>query len=194
MDDLTVRPLDPTQLDAWLAFFDGDAFADNPGWGGCYCRCFTFGARGWDAWDAACADGSNRAAMVAGIGEARIDGMLARRGGKIVGWTQFGPTERFCTPQAPLAPVEPGLASLVCFVIAPAHRRTGVARALLRGACDELARRGFTAVDVRAMPEGDRPAMDEFTGPIGLFESEGFAREEVGERRVRLRKRLVDAG
>ena len=32
-----IVPLDRGLLGAWLDFFDGRAFADNPGWKHCYC-------------------------------------------------------------------------------------------------------------------------------------------------------------
>lgn len=51
MEPLSLRPLGPSLLEDWLAFFDGDAFADHPEWGSCYCRCFVFGGGGFEAWD-----------------------------------------------------------------------------------------------------------------------------------------------
>lgn len=75
-----IRALTPGLLTDWLAFFDGDAFADNPGWGACYCRCYLFGNRGMDAWDAACASPvENRAAMIERIRAGTVDGLLAYR-------------------------------------------------------------------------------------------------------------------
>lgn len=35
--DIEIRELSPALLADYLAFFDGDAFADNPGWSSCYC-------------------------------------------------------------------------------------------------------------------------------------------------------------
>lgn len=169
-----VTPLDPAQADDWLAFFDGPAFADNRDWGGCYCRCFLAGGCGWEEWDAACASGENRGRMADDIRAGRIDGMLARRDGQVVGWLHMGPVGRFQTPVGP-APVErPDVARIVCYVVAAEHRRTGVARALLRGACAELAARGFTSVEATCRADDEHPAMELFGGPAALYLSEGF--------------------
>jgi ribosomal protein S18 acetylase RimI-like enzyme len=193
-DDISIEALRPDLVDDWLAFFDGPAFADNPEWGGCYCRCFLFGAQGYPAWDAACADRRNRATMIAEIRGGRVDGLLARRGGEVVGWLHLGPADRFCTPAGPLPEAEPEQAAIVCFVIDVRHRRTGVARALLRAACADLARRGFASVMARAAVGADVPASEQFTGPLALYLSEGF--EVAGEptHRVRVVRRLAVNG
>lgn len=190
--------LTPDRLEEWLGFFDRDAFADNPEWGSCYCRCFLIGGGGPERWDAACAGGENRAAMIERIRAGEVDGLLARVDGKVVGWVQYGPTTRFHPPMGPLAPAEDDVASIVCFVVAAGHRRTGVARAMLRGACDVLARRGFRAVDARpkAPPSdgsGTHGAAEEFTGPLGLYLAEGFAVADDSKSRWRVRRELARA-
>lgn len=190
MTDLVLRPLVPALLDDWLGFFEGEAFADNPAWGGCYCRCFLFGGGGFDAWDRACETGENRGVMVEKIRAGEVDGLLAYRGGRIVGWVHYGPTARFHTPLAPLAPVEEGVASIVCFVIAPAERRKGVARALLRGACAALTQANFHAVDARPRV-GEHPAAEHFLGPPDLYLSEGFVEVDRTPDRLRVRRTLA---
>lgn len=184
--DLALRALTPALADDWLAFFDRDAFCDNPDWGSCYCRCFVLGGGGFEAWDAACASpGLNRSVMADRIRAGTVDGTLAYLGGKVVGWVHWGPTERFETPVGRLAPAEPGVASIVCFVVAPQHRRTGVARALLRAACDEIARRGFVAVDARPKASPEEGAMHLFGGPLSMYVAEGFEAADNSGRRLR---------
>ena len=190
MQQIDVSAFTPDQLDDWLAFFDGPAFADNPDWSTCYCRCFLFGEKGWPAWDAACESGQNRPAMVDEARAGRVDGMLARREGKVVGWIHAGPAERFTSPTGPIVAPEVGLAAIVCFVVAPDERGKGVARALLRGALGELAGRGFTAVEARAQPESSESAAHQFTGPLALYRSEGFVEVGAAGDRVRLRREL----
>lgn len=187
---IDIRPLTPDQADDWLDFFDRRAFADNPAWGGCYCRIYLLGPGDDDAWDAACASGENRDVMAAAIRAGEVDGLLAREDGEIVGWTHFGPTSRFHPPGGPLAPADAGVASIVCFVVAHTHRRRGVARAMLDRALDELADRGFTAVDARPLASDEHEAMELFTGPRGLYEAAGFEVVEQGERRLRMRRTL----
>ena len=192
--DTQLRRLEPSLLPDWLAFFDGEAFSDNKDWATCYCRCFVFGGGGAEAWDAACAaPGANRAAMEAKVAAGGIDGLLAYRDGEVVGWTQYGPSTRFHTPKGKLVPAEDGLATIVCFVVAPRHRRSGVARTLLRGACDDLARRGFRAVDARAAVRPEPGDMHVFSGPLAMYLAEGFVRQEGGAAptHVRLRRDLT---
>ena len=40
MTPLVILPLTAERASDWTAFFDRVAFADNPEWAGCYCRCF----------------------------------------------------------------------------------------------------------------------------------------------------------
>jgi GNAT superfamily N-acetyltransferase len=66
-------------------------------------------------------------------------------------------------------------AIIVCFVIAPAWRRHGVATALLDAALVDLAARGVAIVDAFPFKSGDSvsPA-DHYHGPASLFASRGF--------------------
>ena len=185
---LTLRALGPDTLHAWLAFMDGPAFADNRDWGTCYCRAYLFAEPGPDAWDRACATpGLNRSHMIERIGAGTVDGLLAFRDGEAVGWTHYGATSRFPT----LLPADDGVASIVCFVVAEKHRRSGVARGLLRGACDDLSLRGFGAVDARPGTLSGGPAMEQFRGPLALYLSEGFSVAEEGAKWVRVRRPLT---
>lgn len=188
---ITVSPLRPADLDAWLDFFDHRAFADNPEWGTCYCRAFRV-APGED-WDAACAAGANRAPMAAAVAEGRVQGALAWEEGRVVGWVQHGAARAFTTPFGPLFPAYQGredVGAVICFVIAPEARGRGVARALLRGALDQLRAAGFAEVVARAAPEGDDTA-HQFTGPLGLYRAEGFGPDPAGtERRPWVKRRL----
>lgn len=185
--ETVVRALTPELLDDWLAFFDGPAFADNPAWGTCYCRCFVFGG-GREAWDAACERaGENREAMVERIRASRVDGLLAYRDGAPVGWVHVGPTSRFHSPVGPLTPADEGAASIVCFVVAAERRRSGVARALLRAAKDLLRGQGHATVDARPRAGGGHGDAEHFLGPLDLYLSEGFSVVEESAGRVRVR-------
>jgi len=170
---MDIRPFRPDLLDDWIAFFDGPAFADNPDWRGCWCRAYRF--RGdMEAWDAACASGENRGAMIEAVRAGTVQGCLAYDGGRAVGWVQFGPRERFKGPY--LGDPVPGLGAIVCFVVAATHRRRGVARALSRGACAAMARAGLTVVEACPLrDEAAGPACEQFHGPRALYLSEGFS-------------------
>ncbi len=188
---LDIRPLTPDHADDWLAFFDELAFADNPEWSGCYCRVSLFGEGSYEDWGAACDANANRGPMVDAIRRGTIDGLLAREDGRVVAWTHFGPTARFHPPggNGPLQPADEGIASIVCFVVAHTHRRRGIATKLLNAALEELARRGFTAVDARPRPDDNHEPMELFKGPRVMYEAAGFEQVEDGPR-VRLRRQL----
>jgi GNAT superfamily N-acetyltransferase len=188
--DVSVRELTPALLPRWLAFFDGPAFADNPDWGSCYCRCFRFDG-GLDAWDAACASGENRREMSAAIAAGRVSGALAFDGEAPVGWVQFGSRTDFRHPAIAACPVDDAdaVGSIVCFVVAATHRRRGVAGALLRAACDALARRGLSIAE--AYPDRDGAEHRFMCGPLEMYAAEGFAAFRELPKRVVLRKRLA---
>ena len=172
---MDVRALRPTDLQDWLAFFDGPAFRDNHEWSTCYCRSFVI--ENPDSWDAACEGGLNRTPMCAAIEKGGIDGMLARVDGAVVGWIHMGPVTRFNFRARfhDRADDEPGVAGIVCLLVAKPMRRRGVAKALLRGAIETLRDRGFRRV--RAWPRTDEShdgEMELFHGPRALYLSEGF--------------------
>ena len=39
-DAIEIKPLSPDRLGDFMAFFEGEAFSDNPKWSSCYCQCF----------------------------------------------------------------------------------------------------------------------------------------------------------
>lgn len=186
-------PMTPERAADWERFFAEDAFADNPDWASCWCRCFR--AAEWAAdWDGACERGENRAPMLAAARAGTLRGVLAYAGDRVVGWCQADARAafRFRKPgQDAASPDAPEAAAIVCFLVAPAWRGRGVARALLREACAELARRGFTSVD--AFPRKAGGCAELFGGPAELLRAAGFApAADLGDRWV-LRRALAAA-
>ncbi len=79
----------------------------------------------------------------------------------------------------PCAPFE--AAAVVCFIVAPARRRQGVAQALLAAALTSLTERGFKLVDAFPFKAGDsESSTDHYHGPLSMFLTAGFTvlREE----------------
>jgi len=179
---IVVTPLRPEQAGDFLRFFDherGIAFADNPQWAKCYCHYYQVPKSiRWASLSAP----QNRTAMRARIAVGEMEGFLAYDGGEVVGWVNAQPRHklphcfaRLGTPPTPLpcAPFE--AAAIVCFVIAPTHRRRGIARALLRGALESFAPRGFKLVDAVPFKAGDSElAADHYHGPLPIFFDAGF--------------------
>ena len=75
-----VHALTPQRETDFLAFFDGDAFADNPRWGSCYCQ-FLHVDHTLVKWPARSA-AQNRAAAQRRIGTRRMQGYLAYADGR----------------------------------------------------------------------------------------------------------------
>jgi GNAT superfamily N-acetyltransferase len=173
--DVVVRPLTHELLDDWLAFFDGDAFADNPDWCDCYCQFFhVYEEAVWESRTAA----QNRAASVEMIQSRRMHGYLAYLDGRPVGWCHAAPRSQLprIAGDAELAAGDgSGVGAIVCFLIAAPARRRGVASALLAAACAGFRQQGFAVVEAypSAVAAGDAA---NYHGPLELYLRAGFER------------------
>lgn len=194
-----IERLTPARGGDYLAFFDherGPAFADNPQWRTCYCHYYQVPpALDWSAFDGP----ANRVAMAARIASGEMEGYLAYAGDEVAGWMNAQPYQklryacarmRIAPPDLPVAPHD--AAAIVCFVIAPARRRQGVARALLAAGLANLAARGLALVDAfpwNAGP-GDTKATDHYHGTLSMFTDTGFAPIATHENVTVVRKLL----
>jgi len=189
MSEIQIHPLSPARGDDYLRFFDherGPAFADNPEWARCYCHYYEVPLA--VDWPSLSGD-ANRAAMRARIEVGEMEGFLAYDGGAVVGWMNAQPRhklrhcfERMRIAAPDIACADFDAAAIVCFVIAPARRRSGIARALLTGGLAALAARGFKVVDAFPFKSGDSvAAADHYHGPLALYVDAGFTilREEA---------------
>ncbi|CAN5141252.1 hypothetical protein BH18CHL2_BH18CHL2_04540 [soil metagenome] len=181
MTPLEIRALAPENVDELLAFFDRDAFADNTWWSGCYCYFYHSPGDEWDAGSDKAAEHreAKRRHALAG----RSHGFLAYAGGKVVGWLNAAPRESYENPRGfgEARDGTPGVGALMCFVVAPGHRRRGVARALLRAACDGFKRASLRYAEGYARVAPKRDDWETFDtmsyhGPLALYEAEGFTR------------------
>jgi GNAT superfamily N-acetyltransferase len=173
MADYEIKRLAPELAEDFLAFFDGPAFADNPGWAGCYCGAYyTPEGEHWDEADAH----RNRAATIKRIVEGRMAGYLAYSGGESVGWLNAA-ASRFYPP------VNVGgedsesarIGHVVCFVVSPAWRGKGVARALLAAALADFRAQGLWIAQAAPRPGAEGGAAN-YKGPLSMFEHAGFVR------------------
>jgi ribosomal protein S18 acetylase RimI-like enzyme len=180
---LVVERLTPARRDDFLGFFDhqrGAAFADNPEWAKCYCHYYHVPkAITWSTLDGA----ANRVAMTARIDAGEMDGFLAYAGDEVVGWLNAQPWHKLRHACARLDIAAPDLdvpaheaAAVVCFVVAPAWRRRGVARELLEAALSSFIQRGVRVVDAFPWKSGDsNKPTDHYHGPLSLFIAAGFS-------------------
>jgi GNAT superfamily N-acetyltransferase len=108
-------------------------------------------------------------------------GILAYVDGHPAGWCAVGPRSDFARlrtsrtiPKIDDAPVW----SIVCFIVRAAHRRKGVAHALIEGAVEYAASCGATVVEGYPVDtEGARISGSfAYVGTVPLFERAGFTR------------------
>ena len=166
-----IRPLGPERLADFLAFFDGEAFADNPKWGFCFCQ-FMYVDHRVVRWNGRTVQ-ENRSAACERICSGRMQGLLAYRDGKPVGWCNAAP-RTLLDALADEPDSDAGrIGQIACFVVARPHRRSGVATALLGAACDFLKAQGFALLEGRALPETSSDAAQHY-GPLPMYLAAGF--------------------
>jgi GNAT superfamily N-acetyltransferase len=121
-------------------------------------------------------------------------GLLAQRDGAPVGWVSVAPRSDYVRlPRTQLVAAgtpdpdftDATIWAIVCFTVAPAHRRTGVARHLLAAAIEHAAAGGARRIeaypidtDAHPAPRRAPSAGDLTTGSLALFTGAGFV--EVG--------------
>jgi len=183
---MEIRALAPELADDFFAFFDRRAFADNPYWKGCYCTFFHRPERIPEGETGQRPTRKEQArALIADHG---LQGYLAYGSdGGVLGWCNANRKQAFARFGAP-KPAEAGILAVVCFVIDPAHRRQGIARALLERVLEDAAARGFRWVEAYPSARA-RSASGHYHGPLSLYESLGFQR--IPGRKLTVRKELA---
>ena len=170
---MRVERLTPDLLDDWLAYFDHDAFADNADWEGCYCCFFHMDE---DAWGQTTPE-RNRALAAELVTKGELNGYLAYSDeGQPVGWCQAAPflsiPNLACDRE--LLSDDAGLVgSIVCFNVAAACRKQGVAAVLLEAACDGFRAAGLHIAEAYPRPEAEGDAAN-YHGPLALYLRAGF--------------------
>jgi ribosomal protein S18 acetylase RimI-like enzyme len=166
-----IHPLAPERLADFLAFFDGEAFSDNPAWSSCYCQCFyeDHSKVHWPGRTAA----ENRECAVQRIAQGRMQGLLAYREGKVVGWCNAAPRKLLhALDDEPVADPE-RVGTILCFLVAPSARGRGVATALLGAACQQLREQGLATAEANPRPDAKGAAENHF-GTLRMYLAAGF--------------------
>jgi GNAT superfamily N-acetyltransferase len=131
-------PLPPLRVVPATAAVWGDLcalFGAKGACGGCWCQTMRLPTRDYEAGKGAKNRERLRRAVVAGP----PPGLLGYLGDDVVGWISLGPREQFAklATSRVLAPVDARpVWSIVCLVVAKAHRRRGLSSRLLRAAAD----------------------------------------------------------
>jgi len=182
---MDIRALTPELAEDFFTFFDHRAFADNPYWKGCYCIFFHRPERISE--DEARRRPTRRDQARTLIAERGLKGYLAYgSGGQVVGWCNANRKGAFARLGA-VQPAEENVLAVVCFVIDPAHRRQGIARALLERVVQDATAQGFRWVEAYPSARA-RSASGHYHGPLALYEALGFQR--IPGRKVVVRKAL----
>lgn len=184
-----IRKLSPERMQDFLQFFDGEAFADNPRWGFCFCQ-FLYVDHAKVHWATRTVQ-ENRAAACDRICSNRMQGYLAYRDGKPVGWCNAAPRTMMDAFADEPDPDADRMGQITCFVVAPAHRRSGVATALLHEACAGLKAQGLQIAEAMPLAEASSDAQNHY-GPLGMYLAAGFhVHRTDDEGRVYVRRSLV---
>ena len=173
-----VRPISGELLPDFLAFFDGEAFADNPKWSFCYCQ-FSYVDHSAVEWKARKLE-ENRHAACQGINANAMKGHLAYRDGKPVGWCNAAPRTMLAAFNDEPDPDAPSIGQITCFIVAKNHRGTGVAKALLRAACEGFRSQNLRIVEATAYPGAETDAQNH-CGPLSMYLGAGFTEHSVDE-------------
>lgn len=186
--EIDIRPL---TAETWPDF--ETLMGPKGGYGGCWCMLWrkTKAEHDRDSGDANKAD-------IKTLAESDLPpGLIARIDGEPAGWISVAPRAAFKRLESSrvLKPVDDApVWSVSCFLIAKAHRRKGVALALLEAACDFVRERGGIALEGYPIAPNKTPyaAAYAWTGFAEIFQRAGFT--EVARRsetRPIMRKRLA---
>jgi len=128
---------------------------------------------------------ASRAELKALVDSGPPPGLIAYRGTEPVGWVTLGPREEFAKLQKSpvMKPVDDKpVWSIICFVVPSAHRRQGVARALLRGAIAYARERGATLLEAYPVDKTGRQNDENmWFGAKSMYDRAGF--KEVARRK-----------
>ena len=172
---IVVERFQARHLDGFAALFEATSSS-------CFCRYWHFtGTK--NEWLDRCAHRpeENLAEQSAAVtaGDASASGLVAIEDGAVVGWMKVAPRE--AVPKLTGLPVyrglsfEPGTWSIGCFVVHPASRRQGVARALVSGAIAHVQAWGGRFLEGHPR-RSEAPLYDEeaWQGPERIFLELGF--------------------
>lgn len=152
---------------------------------GCWCMFYRHAGGGSEAVGGAAAAQRSRAELQALAAQDPPPGLIGYEGETPVGWISLGPRADFArlARSRVMKPVdEQPVWSIVCFVVPSAHRRRGVARALLAGAVAWARERGVALLEAYPVDRAEPSAGDaSWFGSKAMFDEAGF--EEVARRK-----------
>ena len=181
-----VRRLTPDELEGFLSFMGGPAFATNPQWAGCYCQFYL------DSPDSQTPSEDkeqiNRQKACDRISDGTMHGYLAFDGEKVIGWLAANKGNNFKM----LPPTSETTARMLCFVVDKNHQRQGVASALLNFAVEDLGRQGFEIVEAAPLASDQFESWG-YRGKLSTFIKAGFeAGSMIDDKHILVQRKLSD--
>ena len=179
---LEIHPLTPERFSDLEALFNarGCSVARN-----CWCMYYRRSGERASRPAGMTAAQANRADFKALVDAGTPTGLIAYRAGEPVGWLSMGPREDYAKlAKSPvMKPVdEQPVWSIICFVVPPAWRGQGVAKALLKGAVAYAKAQGVTLLEAYPVDKPARSADDNmWFGAKSMYDAAGF--EEVARRK-----------
>jgi GNAT superfamily N-acetyltransferase len=162
-----VRRLDASRVDDFYRLHSDEHEA---GW----CFCAAWWVPSWDGWGERSAE-DNRHVRDGLCERGEYDGYLLYLNDVPVGWCQVGPRDRLWKlRQRFRLHHDPETWAISCFLIAPAHRRRGLAAVMLRDVLDDLRKRGVRRVEAFPPRGTNLDPGDLWTGPEALYRGAGF--------------------
>lgn len=194
-NNIKIRRLTKDMEKDYLEFFDITPHDNGTPEARCYCVCYS--ASDSEGVDFSSAE---KRRVLAGeyIRAGLMDGYLAYDGGKAISWCNANVRENCRKSHSgrwhidPLCKAEDDglrIKSVLCFVIAPEHRRHGIAGMLLDAVCEDALQDGFDVVEAYPLKNFVSESAD-FTGPLALYEKHGFTVHADLDDRVVVRKDL----
>jgi GNAT superfamily N-acetyltransferase len=184
---IVVHPVTEERIDDWLAFFDHDAFADNPDWASCYClepHAPTTAEEPERAWR------DSRGMMIRRLRDGASFGYLAYVDGRTGGWVNASNRSDYglYANVDPNGPAPGSVIGVSCYVIAPPYRGHRVASVLLDRVIEDAAGRGASWIE--GYPHNEPQANDaaHYRGPKSMYEARGFVPVEVQKRFTVMRR------
>ncbi len=190
MSEIIIRALSPKLLNDYLKFFDNTAFADNPEWASCYCF-FPQAPHETCTWKDRTAE-ENRIAVIKNINEGKINGFLAYDNNETIGWCNAGPRINMTISPDYEEPEADKIGSIVCFIIGKKYRRVGIARLLLKSACEAFKLQGFKFAEGYPIKNAEGEAANHH-GPLEMYLSEGFYKHTTEGDTIVMRK-IINLG
>jgi GNAT superfamily N-acetyltransferase len=181
--NIEIKKLSPELTDDYIDFFEKTAFTDNKEWAGCYCVWYHWNDEleaEYKRYAAAGGKNFNRSLATKFIRDGILQGYLAYADGSVAGWCNANDKTGYDSLTREKCPElwedtndADKVKSIVCYTIAPAMRRKGIASELLQRVCRDAAAEGYTCVE--AYPGKSKTnVVRNYHGPYPLYEKNGF--------------------